>query len=100
MNKIERAAEVIRKHGFDPCQEPECIATDLSDAGLLAPDLPGGYPDTGEDGETIDYGSTVARLELGDVWDKDNDCAYWPDEAERHALALLAAAKAAKGNHE
>lgn len=38
MSNKERAAEVIREHGFDPCQEPECIADDLADAGLLAPD--------------------------------------------------------------
>lgn len=40
MSNREKAAEVIRAHGFDPCREPECIAQDLADAGLLAPDLP------------------------------------------------------------
>lgn len=40
MNNREKAAEVIRAHGTDPCREPECIAQDLADAGLLAPDLP------------------------------------------------------------
>lgn len=39
MNNRERAAGVIREHGFDPCKEPECIANDLADAGLLAPDI-------------------------------------------------------------
>lgn len=38
MSNIGRAAEVIRKHGFAPCQEPECIAQDLAVAGLLTPD--------------------------------------------------------------
>ena len=40
MNNRNRAADVIRAHGTDPCREPECIAQDLADAGLLAPDLP------------------------------------------------------------
>lgn len=41
MNNRERAAEVIREHGKDTiCNEPECLAQDLDDAGLLAPDLP------------------------------------------------------------
>lgn len=40
MSTIARAAKVIRDHGFDPCREPECIAQDLADAGLLAPELP------------------------------------------------------------
>lgn len=40
MNSQAKAAKVIDRHGFDPCREPECIAQDLADAGLLAPDLP------------------------------------------------------------
>lgn len=40
MSNQDRAAKVIDRHGFDPCREPECIAQDLADAGLLAPDLP------------------------------------------------------------
>ena len=40
MSNRDRAADVIRAHGFDPCREPECIAQDLADAGLIAPDLP------------------------------------------------------------
>lgn len=40
MSNKERAAETIRKHGFNPCREPECIAQDLADAGLLTPDIP------------------------------------------------------------
>lgn len=40
MNNRDRAADVINRHGFDPCREPQCIAQDLADAGLLAPDLP------------------------------------------------------------
>lgn len=40
MSNRDRAADVIRAHGFDPCRVPECIAQDLADAGLLAPDLP------------------------------------------------------------
>ena len=40
MSTIARAAQIIRDHGSDPCREPECIAQDLADAGLLAPDEP------------------------------------------------------------
>ena len=40
MSNRQRAEQVIRDHGFDPCREPECIAQDLADAGLLAPELP------------------------------------------------------------
>lgn len=39
MSTYNKATDVIRAHGTD-CQEPECIAQDLADAGLLAPDLP------------------------------------------------------------
>lgn len=39
MNNRQRAAQIIRDHGADTtCNEPECIAQDLADAGLLAPD--------------------------------------------------------------
>ncbi|WP_284785258.1 hypothetical protein [Corynebacterium rhinophilum] len=40
MSNQDRAAKVIDRHGFDPCREPECIAQDLADAGLLAAELP------------------------------------------------------------
>ena len=40
MSNRDRAAEVIRAHGTDPCREPQCIAQDLADAGLITPDLP------------------------------------------------------------
>ena len=70
MSNREKAAEVIRAHGFDPCREPECIAQDLADAGLLAPDTPepnthgdwelaGGVTVTADDGEII-----IARHDL------------------------------------
>lgn len=36
MSNRKRAAEIIDKHSY----EPECIASYLADAGLLAPDLP------------------------------------------------------------
>ena len=48
MSTIARAAQIIRDHGSDPCREPECIAQDLADAGLLAPDLPGPQEHGGE----------------------------------------------------
>lgn len=40
MTTSDRAADVIRNHGTNTCQKPECIAQDLADADLLAPDLP------------------------------------------------------------
>ena len=41
MSNIDKVAEVIAKHNADGvCNEPECIANDLADAGLLAPELP------------------------------------------------------------
>ena len=41
MSTRQKAAQVIRDHGAGTiCNEPECIAQDLADAGLLAPDLP------------------------------------------------------------
>ncbi|MHC2848823.1 hypothetical protein ACUXOC_000245 [Corynebacterium mucifaciens] len=40
MSNRDRAAEVIRAHGTDPCREPQCIAQDLADAGLITPDAP------------------------------------------------------------
>ena len=48
MSTIARAAQIIRDHGSDPCREPECIAQDLADAGLIAPDLPGPQEHGGE----------------------------------------------------
>lgn len=38
MSTIARAEKVIRDHGFDVCCEPRCVATDLYQAGVLAPE--------------------------------------------------------------
>ena len=98
MNNREKAAEVIRAHGTDPCREPECIAQDLADAGLIAPDLPEAnetnfVPDGkewlpgGPHGPSIwtapDSTVMVQRIEPGDLT---------PEEAREVAHALLAAA--------
>ena len=53
MNNRKKAAEVINRHGFDPCREPECIAQDLADAGLLAPDVP--EPGVFKDGAEVEW---------------------------------------------
>lgn len=81
----------------------EYAARWLQDDGLLAPDLPEGYEDAGEDGQIVVFrhGNVVARLDLGDVWDEEAARSYWPDEARQHAYDLLAAANAAEeGNNE
>ena len=98
MNNRDRAAEVIRAHGTDPCREPECIAQDLADAGLIAPDLPKpdeadfvpggkGWLPGGPHGPSIwtapDSTVMVQRLEPGDLT---------PEEARGIADALYAAA--------
>ncbi len=98
MSNREKAAEVIRAHGTDPCREPECIAQDLADAGLIAPDLPEaneanfvpdgkGWLPGGPHGPSVwtapDSTVMVQRLEPGDLT---------PEEARGIAHALLAAA--------
>ena len=107
MNNRDRAADVIRAHGFDPCREPECIAQDLADAGLIAPDLPKpdeadfvpggkGWLPGGPHGPSIwtapDSTVMVQRIEPGDLT---------PEEARGIAHALLAAADySEEGNRE
>ncbi|WP_204338629.1 hypothetical protein, partial [Rhizobium ruizarguesonis] len=87
-----------------PCQEPECIANDIADAGLLAPDLPEpndpnvfvpngkGWLPGGPYGPSVwtAPGGTVMvqRIEPGDLT---------PEEARGIAHALLAAADYAEG---
>lgn len=104
MTNRDRAAEVIRNHGTNPCQEPECIAQDLEDAGLLAPGLPEpsdpnvflpngkGWLPGGPHGPSIwtAPNSTVMlqRVEPGDLT---------PEEARGIAYALLAAANCSEG---
>ena len=93
MDNTAKAAEVIDRHGFDPCREPECIAQDLADAGLLAPDLP--EPKHASDGAMV--------WSDGEIWIEDDDddiytdlpkSTSWmtPNEARNLAHALLAAA--------
>lgn len=104
MTNRDRAAEVIRNHGTNPCQEPECIAQDLEDAGLLAPDLPEpsdpnvflpnakGWLPGGPHGPSIwtapDSTVMLHRVEPGDLT---------PEEARGIAYALLAAANYSEG---
>lgn len=107
MSNRDRAAEVIRAHGTDPCREPECIAQDLADAGLLAPDVPKpdeadfvpggkGWLPGGPHGPSVwtapDSTVMVQRIEPGDLT---------PEEAREVAHALLAAANySQEGNRE
>lgn len=107
MSNREKAAEVIRAHGTDPCREPECIAQDLADAGLIAPDLPEaneanfvpdgkGWLPGGPHGPSIwtapDSIVMVQRIEPGDLT---------PQTAREQAALLLAAANhSEEGNRE
>ena len=102
MSTLDRAADVIRTHGTDTCQEPECIAQDLADAGLLAPDTP--EPDgTSANGTpvwrsdrclmtTAIRKSNQVRLWIVDV----GEVPYSPQDARQQAYMLLAAANHAE----
>lgn len=105
MSNKERAAEIIEKHGFYPCCEPECLAQDLADAGLLAPDLP--EPD-GDDGvhhvytavDNLDVVSVTGHVQLNRL-EPAGRTAVWdgkPAAARSFAHVLLAAANHAEGN--
>ena len=94
MDNTAKAAEVIDRHGFDPCREPECIAQDLADAGLLAPDLP--EPDVRD---TIDWWTRLASVLLNEdgeqisiIFDNHWVNAPSPSHVRELGLALLAAA--------
>lgn len=107
MSTIARAAQIIRDHGSDPCREPECIAQDLADAGLLAPDLPEpndtgifvpdgkGWLPGGQHGPSIWTAPggrvMVQRIEPGDLT---------PEEAREVAHAMLAAANYSEGKKQ
>nr|DAX96075.1 MAG TPA: Protein of unknown function (DUF2862) [Caudoviricetes sp.] len=107
MNNQDRAAKVIDRHGFDPCREPECIAQDLADAGLLAPDLPvptlsfsdgtkAWFVEDEEEGYCIGAtyifdGEILLRTAAGRVKGA-------PDKMRKIGLALLAATNHTKEN--
>lgn len=102
MTTSDRAADVIRAHGTNPCNEPECIAQDLADAGLLAPDPP--EPDgTSINGTpvwradkclmtTVTRNPNQVRMWIVDV----GEVAYTPQDARKQAYMLLAAANYAE----
>lgn len=105
MNNRDRAADVIQRHGTDPCREPECIAQDLADEGLLAPDAPA--PLTAANGNPVwhaDNTLMVARFPDGEIgmmisWEKE--VRYTPQAAREQAALLLAAANyTEEGNRE
>lgn len=123
MSSIDKAVQVIRMHDADGmCNEPECLAQDLADAGLLAPDLPEPDLDTSDPAHCAEY------LEWWDgpvptVWNKSlpggftvqvfpdrpevQMCEWWePMEPFSHAealhlaYALLAAVQWAEKEHK
>lgn len=101
MSTPQKAAQVIRDHGSDPCREPECIAQDLADAGLLAPDLP--EPLTAANGNPVwraDQTLMVARYpdgEIGMMISWEQEARYTPQTARDQAALLLAAADYSEG---
>ena len=105
MSNRDRAAEVIRAHGFDPCREPECIAQDLADAGFITPDAPA--PLTAANGNPVwraDNTLIVARYpdgEIGMMISREQEARYTPQAARDQAALLLAAANySEEGNRE
>lgn len=107
MNNQDQAAEVIRKHNSDGiCSEPECLAQDLEEAGLLAPELPDeSWPQVWEvngflvtaiedGGETIELAENEGDGNVGYGWFTDRHL------ARKLALALLAAAQYAEEENE
>lgn len=122
MNNQDRVAKVIDRHGFDPCREPECIAQDLADAGLLAPDLPdpdldhrdpahraefeawweGPVPDVWNKGLPDVFTVQVFpdKPEVGLYLDLEPFEPFSPQEARKLAYALLAAAQHQEGSSE
>lgn len=120
MSTREKAAEVIRDHGKDTiCNEPECLAQDLDDAGLLAPDLPtlksdydsievpvsstiinmrDDYEHYDDDSILVGTWNGEVQLELGKF---DEVLVYMStDQARQFAHALLAATNYSEGNEE
>ena len=101
MSTRQRAEQVIRDHGFAPCREPECIAQDLADAGLLAPDLPAPAA-TSANGTPVwraDDTMMVTRCPDGEIrmllgW--GHEARYTPQAARAQAALLLAAANYAE----
>lgn len=96
MSNRELAAEVIRAHGTDPCREPQCIAQDLADAGLITPDLPA--PLIAANGNPVWRANDtlmVTQFPDGEIrmmlsWEKE--ACYTPQAARDQAALLLAAA--------
>lgn len=100
MSNRDRAAEIIDEHSF----EPECIASYLTDAGLIAPDLPepridlGGWQEWGhKHGNRVTLENGMVTVEIPDDISRD----LTPAEAREVAHALLAAANySQEGNRE
>lgn len=105
MSNQDKAAEVIRKHNSDGiCSEPECLAQDLEEAGLLAPEPKAPHPNP-----PIDVHKPAWEVpELPDKWVSAfikkvwiTDSHGWgksitTDQARNLAHALLAAANHAE----
>lgn len=97
MSNRQKAVQIIRDHGFDPCREPECIVQDLDYAGLLTPDLP--KPLTAANGNPVwraDGTLMVTRYpdgEIGMLLGTGQEARYTPKTARDQAALLLAAAE-------
>lgn len=104
MSTRQRAAQIIRDHGADTtCNEPECIAQDLADAGLLAPDLP--EPLTAANWNPVwraDNTLMVTRYPDGEIamlLNPKQEARYTPQTARTQAALLLAAANHTEVQH-
>lgn len=103
MHNKNLAADVIQDHGFDPCRDPQCIAQDLADAGLLAPDLPektkrGDWQPTDTTTVTIEEDGTITVKEKISPIQTLIDWNATPEDTEKLAYAILAAANEAAVN--
>lgn len=98
MSNRKRAADVIQYHGFDPCRDPQCIAQDLADEGLITPDLPektnrGDWKPTDTTTVTIEEDGTITVKEKISPIQTLIDWNATPEDTEKLAHALLAAVK-------
>lgn len=99
MNNLDKLVQVIREHdAYGTCHEPECLAQDIADAGLLTPDL----PEPEEKFTTGDASWTLVGKAAVDSWRDEGGPVVAlmagrgryliPAEARQLAYILLAAA--------
>lgn len=102
MSNIELAAKIIH-HMTGDLRRAHDVAEELTDAGLLAPDLPepriniGGWQEWGhKHGNCVTLHNGMVTVEIPDDISRD----LTPAEARELAAWLNAAANAAEGNQE